>query len=377
MQSLKLFLAFLAVQLYAVFRGKATTIRLPPRKFLIVQLAKLGDIVCATPVPAAIKSAYPTCRVTVISTRLNQAVLEHNPHVDEYVVYNHNFFSLVRQIRAARYDGACLLIPNFIGLLFLYLGKIPAITAPRVSDGWSPYQTFYYRSLLARVITMPHRMGHYAPGEYLRLLEPWSILSTDTAKHLGFSVVAKNSVNQKFKAEKIVPGELLVGISPSAGNKIKCWEPRNFGAVANYLSSHYGATIVIIGAKNDQVEVAALLASIASDVKIVNTTGQFSIDELKAAIAKLQLFISVDSGPVYIAEAFGVPTIDIVGPMDEREQPPQGEQNRIVKIERKAPQLHIMNARVYDAVEARRQIESITPEMVCREIDFLQTRRGA
>ena len=36
----------------------------------------------------------------------------------------------------------------------------------------------------------------------------------------------------------------------------------------------------------------------------------------------VHLFISVDTGPIYIAEAFNVPTVDIVGPVDENVQPP-------------------------------------------------------
>lgn len=97
-----------------------------------------------------------------------------------------------------------------------------------------------------------------------------------------------------------------------------------------------------------------------------------SIDELKALIAQAGLFVAVDTGPVYIAEAFGTPTVDIVGPMDEREQPPRGEIHLVVVPPApRTPQLHIMNARVYNEEEVRRQTESISVEMVagaCRKI---------
>lgn len=94
--------------------------------------------------------------------------------------------------------------------------------------------------------------------------------------------------------------------------------------------------------------------------KYVNTAGLFTIDELKCAVSMLDLFISVDSGPIYIAEAVGVPTVDIVGPMDEKEQPPISENNIVVVPKRDEPMLHIMNARVYNVVEAQRQIDSIS-----------------
>ena len=104
---------------------------------------------------------------------------------------------------------------------------------------------------------------------------------------------------------------------------------------------------------------------------IIDASEQMSLDELKALIARATLFVSVDTGPLYIAEAFDVPTVDIVGPVDERVQPPTGPRHTVVVPLRERAQLYIMNARVYDEVEARRQTESISVEQVCAAIDTL------
>jgi ADP-heptose:LPS heptosyltransferase len=98
---------------------------------------------------------------------------------------------------------------------------------------------------------------------------------------------------------------------------------------------------------------------------VVNACEKFSIDELKACISKLDLFVAVDTGPIYIAEAFDVPTVDIVGPMDENEQPPRGEKHVVViPPNHRISELHIMNAREYNAEEALKQTLSVMPEMV-------------
>ena len=128
------------------------------------------------------------------------------------------------------------------------------------------------------------------------------------------------------------------------------------------------------GAENAEIPAplkpAALLDKTLEIIKgqtpIVDLCGHLNIDELKALISKMSAFISVDTGPIYIAEAFGVSTIDIVGPMDENEQPSRGPRHKVVVGERLKPELHIMNARVYDETEARRQIDSITVDMVMR-----------
>ena len=156
------------------------------------------------------------------------------------------------------------------------------------------------------------------------------------------------------------------------GNKIKEWNLNNFVKLADYISSHYRAKIVIIGGGNETGRATEMAEFLNPETQFVNTDGLFSLDELKALIQRLSLFISVDTGPIYIAEAFDVPTIDIIGPMDENEQPPRGEKRKIVKLEnREKPALHIMNAIEYDYKEARRQIEEITLDMVIEKLNEL------
>ena len=161
-----------------------------------------------------------------------------------------------------------------------------------------------------------------------------------------------------------------MGVSPSAGNKIKEWPSERFAKVADHLIEKHQANIIIIGGPEDKRRVAKTKNHMKFGMKALEVTN-FSIDELKALISKLGLFISVDTGPIYIAEAFGIPTIDIVGPMDEKEQPPIGVIHKVVVPVRTKPQLHIMNARAYDAAEALQQTLSITVLAVTEEIDKL------
>ena len=129
---------------------------------------------------------------------------------------------------------------------------------------------------------------------------------------------------------------------------------------------------MIIGGENDKREAEEMVGFLGKNTKIINTTGLFNIDELKALISKLSLFISVDTGPIYIAEAFGVATIDITGPIDEKEQPPIGRIHKIVKIEnREKPELYVMNARVYNKKEAKRQVDEISVDMVIEKFEEL------
>ncbi|KKS44910.1 MAG: Glycosyl transferase, family 9 [Candidatus Azambacteria bacterium GW2011_GWB1_42_17] len=356
-----------------VFKGRADK-KIIPKKILIVQEARMGDMVCTTPMFRAVKEKYSEIRLYVMGNEINRELLSSNPDVDVYLIYPKNLYGLFKIIKKEKFDFACITAPNFTALAALYLADIPLIAAPVIENGFSPYETRPYKISRSFVTTRPHRMGNYAAREYLRLLEPIGIFSKDTEKYLYFSEMAMKFA-EAFLAKNGInfDSDFIVGITPSAGSKIKEWPCDRFAKLADYIYSKYQAKIIIIGGPGD-VEVDEMISFLAENTKFVNAKGLFDIEELKALVSKLHLFISVDTGPIYIAEAFNVPTIDIIGPMDENEQPPMGKFHKIVVAQRLKPALHIMNARVYDAKEVRRQAESITVEMVIKELDNLMDK---
>lgn len=341
-----------------------------PERILVIQNAKMGDMVCTTPMFRAIKERYPFCRLSVMGSALNKELLSGNSYIDEYVFRPMSFFSLARTLLRGRYDAAILPGPDGDALLASLCALIPQIVVPRIENGWSPYETRTYRFLSRFVFTAPHRMGAYAPREYLRLLEILDIHSENTRKDIVVSAQARSHVRELLAASGSL-GKMLVGIAPGVGNKVKAWGGERFAEVARILSERKDTRIVIIGGAGDAGEVSVMRAALPASVSVADFSGKLSLEELKALIAEFSLFISVDTGPIYIAEALGIPTIDIVGPMDEREQPPRGGKHAVMVPQRTEPVLHIMNAAVYDPVEARRQAEAVLPKEVVREADKL------
>lgn len=350
---------------YLPLRGRADK-RQEPRRIVVMQMAKLGDMVCTTPMFRAIKKRFPDSFLAVVGNAANKDVLEGNTDVDAYIVFD-GIHNVRDRLFERDFDTAVITAPDIVSTAVAYLGGISHIIVPRVVGGYSPFESISYR--LLRAITgmtvVDHCMGQYAPREYLRLLEPLDIFSDDTSKKLVYSQKAGEEVAAFLESNLIKKENILIGISPSAGNKIKNWGGEKFADLAARLWKEYAANIVVIGSMRDREEVKKMQNSIPPNVPIINAAEKFSIDGLKALISKMDLFVSVDTGPIYIAEAFGVPTVDIVGPMDEREQPPVGPKHIvIVPPEPRTPQLHILNAHGYDVKEARRQINSIGVDVV-------------
>jgi ADP-heptose:LPS heptosyltransferase len=338
-------------------------------KIFIIQSAKLGDMVCTTPVFRAVKEKYPKARLIVAGNTINAAVVENNTDVDEYVVISNSIGSVYKQIKRTDPDLVISMTPFVEGLIAALISFRKKIIFPKIVGGYSPLQTLRYKILCLFVTTIPHKMGTYAPREYLKLLEPLDIFTENTKKYIYFSAQSKIKADNKFAEWGIQPDDVIVGISPAAGNKIKQWPAARFAKVADHIFEQKKAKVIIFGSKNDEKEVKEMISLLNPQTKIINAYDVFSIDELKVAISKLSLFVSVDTGPIYIAEALGIPTVDIIGPIDEHEQPPIGAQHKIVvPKDRIKPELYVMNARTYNEKEAIRQVESISVEDVLQSI---------
>lgn len=357
----------------ACISGKANRIPTNVSRIIVVPSGKLGDVVCTTPVLHAIRTHLPKAYIIVAGvSSLHRPLLADSGLVDEYLDLEEG--GALARIKACRADAALVTGPSFKATALLYLAGIPLVIAPKIEGGLSPAQTRPYTLLQQCVTTFSYRMGEYAPRERLKVLEPLGIFTNDTEKHLGFSETASKKVTEFFIENGIeITKDFIVGISPSAGNKIKEWPEERFAAVADYVATTYQAKILIIGGPSDKEKVKKTKSYMQSKTTVIEAT-DFSIDELKALIHELTLFIAVDTGPIYIAEAFRIPTIDITGPIDEKEQPPQGLLHRnVVPPERLRPELFVLNARFYNEKEALRQLTSITVSAVVHEIDQLVT----
>ncbi len=366
----------LLVRCYGRFllHGRANAQVTNPRCVVIVQFGKLGDMVCTTPVFRAIKQKFPQARVVVVGDRAGGSVLAGNADVDRYIICGkQDVAKTLAALREETPDAGLTAGPSMRGFALLYLAGAHLVVAPQVVGRKSSEGTFYKLVRMLGVLR-PHRIGQYAPREYLNLLEPFGITTDDTTKHLAVATEAKERV-ENFLQEKGLADARLIGIASSAGNKLKNWPAERLAAVADYCAQKYNARVVVLGAPSDKPESDALIRS--AKITPLDTTGLFSIEELKALIAQLEVFIGVDTGPIYIAEALGVPTIDIVGPMDENEQPPRGPRNLVVvpPFER-TPELFIMSPGIYNETEARRQAQSITVKQVTDAVDVLMARKS-
>ena len=356
-----------------LFTGKRDKRRGTIKKVVVYHGGKLGDMICATPVFRAIKEKYPDCKVVVVGNATNKNTLSYNPDVDTYLIHQEGkTFEIIRDIKKEKADFGCILAPGAFGLAILYLANIPLVAVPILKEGWSPFETKTYKFLSRFVVTKDYIKGKYLPGQFLTLLEPIGISTTKTQKYVYWSDDADAKVNdfiEKVKAKD----SFRVGIMPGAGNKIKQWPAERFGVVADYLIETHNAKIFVIGNESNRIEINTMLESMRHREKVQDCSWT-TIDEIKALVSKMDMTVSVDTGPIFIAEACGVPTIDIGGVIHPTDMAPNDGIFHVLITYDGEPLLWSMNSRVYDHEAARKGVESITVDTVIGVTDELIKR---
>jgi ADP-heptose:LPS heptosyltransferase len=104
------------------------------------------------------------------------------------------------------------------------------------------------------------------------------------------------------------PGQRLALIQPGASDVRRCWPPARFAAVADALVEE-GATVVI----NGSVAETALTQAVAGAMRhrAIDLGGKASLQALCGLLARCELVVSNDTGPLHLALALGAPSVGI------------------------------------------------------------------
>ncbi|MBI5048351.1 MAG: glycosyltransferase family 9 protein [Deltaproteobacteria bacterium] len=317
------------------------------RRILVIQTAKIGDLICSTSVFRAIKKKYPDAHLSALVNPVAIELLEYNPYINEIVSLDNGLYKgftgkmrLAKLFRNGRYDIAVSLNPNVPLTLAMLWGLIPV----RVSI-MPDFSGITYR--LASMFSThleKHIRGRLVAETYMEMLKAIGIDSKDIAKDVFKSpdadkrVVGETLVVSHWEGTSPSPtkqNSKLVGLAVTSGNRLKEWGAEKIAALINKLVSELNAYIVLIGSEKDQDVADKIFKTIMRHDKVINTVGVFTISELPALIESLSLFIGVDTGIIYMADALNIPVVDIAGPSDMEDQRPTG--RKIVIIQKNLP----------------------------------------
>src|SRR5476649_2899399 len=71
------------------------------KRLAVFKMRNIGDVLVITPVLRALRETFPEARITVVVNSGTEAMLAHNPHIDEVLVYRRKS-SLLDELRFVR-----------------------------------------------------------------------------------------------------------------------------------------------------------------------------------------------------------------------------------------------------------------------------------
>lgn len=339
------------------------------RILIIPQLARIGDLVCTTPVFRAIKEKYPQSYLAVLVSKRALGIIKNNPRIDEIIIYeNFSLGQLIKKIRKISFDWSFSLSATSVSSPLVFLGLVKnRVKTTRQRRPLTEFLTDWLNN--HKMLYQDHT---YLPRHHLKLLSFLGINNPVEIKEVFVSPAGQEKARKILEDYGLGVGDFLVGISMTAGNKIKEWGDEKFKELAKQLVAKYHSKIIFLGAKKDEPRIDKVLADLDQEnyFKAIN----FSLEELPSLVKRLKLYIAVDTGPIYIAHALGVPLVDIVGPCDPGEQPPQDSKSILIVPPPSIKPSSFVMKKAGKPEEHLRALESIKVEDVLNAADRLILR---
>jgi len=304
-------------------------------RVLFLKPSSLGDVIHALPTAVAIKERYPEKQLGWLVEEETAPILKGNPFLSEVIVLPrkrwereliipHRLFSALREagrflqgLRRQRYELAI----DLQGLL--KSGVLALASGARLRLGLEGGREGSHLFLTHRV---PIGDGiEHAVDRYLRV-----------AAYLGAEVEKREFPIQWGEEEDARARAFLAGgpgpwvvIHASARWGTKLWEASGFACLGDALVAKLGVSVILTGDSNDLPLVKGIAERMGHRPLIVS--GRTTLQELAALLAKVELMISVDSGPMHMAAALGTPVLALFGPTDPRRTGPYGEGHEVIR----------------------------------------------
>jgi len=274
-------------------------------KILIFRICCLGDVVMLTPVITSLHSQFPGAEIKIASSKWVESLLRYLPDINGALLFDTPFekgffrrltgsLKFIRTLRKEKFDMVFTAHRNNIFGTILFLAGIR------------------YRLGFKESSFMTHAADYDLEASFverhLKILKENGINAGDRSLHL-----VQNTEKEKIKADNNLSGsKFIVGIFPFGGSNpgtqmhIKRWEYSKYiDLIKKYTGSSEITFILFNGQLPDE---KSYETSLPGNVVKLNLT--FDL------ISICNIFVCCDTGPLFIAEGFGVSTLSIFGPSD-------------------------------------------------------------
>jgi lipopolysaccharide heptosyltransferase II len=269
-------------------------------RLLIVQTAFLGDVVLSTPLIQALRKELPAAYLAALVRPAAAPLLEGLPGLDEVLTDRPGDrgaapqADLVQELRRRRFDAAVSPSRSVRVGLLLRAARIARRIGYRLA-----FNRWFYTDLVER------QEGVHTVVRESALLGPLGIHDIEPRLAVARAERLPALIEALFRA----PARHRVVLAPGTNWATKRWPAEYFAAVANAMAARQ-AQVLLVGSP---AEAAAVLEVARRAPAAVNLSGQTTLPQLAALMARCDAVVCNDSGPAHIAGAAGTPVVQIYG----------------------------------------------------------------
>lgn len=283
-------------------------------RILVVKMSSLGDLFHALPVVHLVRKTTGATIDWVVQPEYEELVHAF-VDVDEVITYPRkggikSLWGFIRRLRSTKYT----MVLDMQGLM----KSAWVARAARSERVIGPSFQREGARIMYDVVAGPRNRERHAVDENLDMLRFLSLPTGPVEFPVEFP---------EMPVQNKGPRIALVFKSrwPS-----KNWPVGSFSQLAKRLVAELDAFLYLAGSEDQKSEAQTIADAVGRHVE--NLCGHTSIVQLGGYLKKMDLVITVDSGPMHIASAVGTPVLALFGPTNPLRTGPYGKGNRVLSV---------------------------------------------
>lgn len=328
------------------------------KRILIMKWSSMGDVAVSTALMQDICNAYPDAQIDINTLPPWDRLFHNDPRFSSILAVDVHgkglagTLELLRAIKSGRYDLIVDLQSNdrsriLLTLLHLFFCRVPY----RVGN----HRRFPY-TITPR---LPAGKVMHAYGHLRMTIEAMGIPATTPRPVLHVEPKYRQRVQRLITRNRLQPGRYAVFLPGCDANGwLKRWGAKNYAALASLLNRSRGYQAVLIGARDEQEECAAIESRVNAPW-LVNLCGQTAMQEIIPLCEQSAAIFANDTGTAHIAACAPTPMVVVCGATDPRRIKPVGP--NVLALQAR---LDCVNCYCKKPCDHQSCMQAITPEMV-------------
>ncbi|MEF9976888.1 MAG: glycosyltransferase family 9 protein [Thermomonas sp.] len=275
-----------------------------PRSICLLRLSALGDVTHVLPLLHTLRAAWPEIEVTWVIGKGEHRLLAGLRGV-RFVEYDKK--SGLAGMRALRRE----LGQRFDVLLQLQVSAranlLSAFIPARVRVGYDRSRSKEGHGLFINQ-RIPDRPGIHVLDAIGSFCEPLGLVRSNVVWNLP----VPDDAHAWARAQWADDGRRTLMISPCSSHALRNWRADRYAALADHAAAQ-GWRIVLCGGRSELERTTgdAILAAMTTRDGVHDLIGKDTLKQLPALLARADLLVTPDSGPMHIANAMGTKVLGL------------------------------------------------------------------